>query len=404
MKHLVEMNEPLRALPGLLGPLSFDANRGRQQAIRIGRFSHGRIESAPLQIVPVLSPDAQEMKAGTVFALRPGLYARLQHVAYTGVYINDITRVEPARSSFAADFYVWLRFARDNSPGALDPTDISFPEMISGTFDRTRPAEAGEMPDGTLYRLWRVQGEFRNDFDLHRFPFDKQMLSVRFFSLRDADHIVYVLDKRSPHTARNSFGTGKKFSSGVTAAETLAIASPNAFRNLSQWHPLGAHQRRDNLVTDSSLGDPRRVGSESFRELSGYAVFVDLERQALPTLMKSLLPLFLMTLIMYASLYFPPIMMRDKVTVAVTGVLSGAVLLGSINSQLGPLGYTVAVEYAFYVFFGLGLVCILSVIATERFEVSGRRAAATRCILWTRIIFLSAVIGVIVLSIRYIRS
>jgi hypothetical protein len=188
------------------------------------------------------------------------------------------------------------------------------------------------------------------------------------------------------------------------AAETLAIASPDAFRNLSQWRPLGAHQRRDNLVTDSSLGDPRRVGSESFRELSGYAVFVDLERQALPTLMKSVLPLFLMTLIMYASLYFPPIMMRDKVTVAVTGVLSGAVLLGAINSQLGPLGYTVAVEYAFYVFFGLGLLCILSVIFTERFEVTGRRAMATRVIQWTRLIFLTSVIAVIAMSIRYIRS
>jgi hypothetical protein len=345
------------------------------------------------------------MKAGTVFELRPGFYARLQHVAYTGVYINDTARVEPARASFSADFYVWLRFAKDSSPGALDPTDITFPNMISGTFDHTRPSEAGEMPDGTLYRLWRVQGEFRNDFDLHRFPFDKQTLSMRFFSLRDADHIVYVLDKRAPHGERSSFEPGRrKLPTGMMAAETLAIASPDAFRNLSQWRPLGAHQRRDNLVTDSSLGDPRRVGAESFRELSGYAVFVDLERQALPTLMKSLLPLFLMTLIMYASLYFPPIMMRDKVTVAVTGVLSGAVLLGSINSQLGPLGYTVAVEYAFYVFFGLGLLCILSVIATERFEVSGRRAMATRCIHWTRIIFLSAVIAVIVLSIRYIRA
>jgi len=33
----------------------------------------------------------------------------------------------------------------------------SFPNMISGQFDRTRPAELGEMPDGTVYRLWRVR-------------------------------------------------------------------------------------------------------------------------------------------------------------------------------------------------------------------------------------------------------
>lgn len=51
---------------------------------------------------------------------------------------------------------------------------------------------------------------------------------------------------------------------------------------------------------------------------------------------------------------------------AITGALSGAVLLTSINSQLGGVGYMVAVEYAFYGFFGLSTLCIVSVLAAER--------------------------------------
>jgi hypothetical protein len=104
------------------------------------------------------------------------------------------------------------------------------------------------MADGTEYRLWRVQGEFRNDFDLHHFPFDRQTLALPFFDAR---------------------------------------------------------ARRENLVTPSTLGDPTRVGVESARELSGFLVTVELHRRTIATLAKTLIPLLLMTLVMYASLYFP---------------------------------------------------------------------------------------------------
>jgi hypothetical protein len=49
--------------------------------------------------------------------------------------------------------------------------------------------------------------------------------------------------------------------------------------------------------------------------------------------------LALMALIMLASLYFPHALVKEKITVAITAALSGAVLLASINSQLGNGGY-----------------------------------------------------------------
>ncbi len=44
MQYLLSLNSPERALPGILGPIWFDANRGRPQAIRIGRFAAGKFE------------------------------------------------------------------------------------------------------------------------------------------------------------------------------------------------------------------------------------------------------------------------------------------------------------------------------------------------------------------------
>ncbi len=262
------------------------------------------------------------------------------------------------------------------------------------------------MPDGTVYRLWRVQGEFRNDFELQRFPFDVQTLQLPFFNARAAaDRIVYIVDKRTPAGGRAAVVPAAEAAaaSGITVvrvasaaqgsstANIARISSPNAFRNLSQWDALETRERRENVVTDSALGDPRRVGAESYRELSGYLVAVDVQRRALATLFKNMLPLLMMTMVMYASLYFPVALVKEKVTVAVTGALSGAVLLTAINSQLGNIGYTIAVEYAFFVFFGLSLLCIVSVLGAERLRAAGRTRIAVQTERWTSAAFLVAV-------------
>jgi hypothetical protein len=42
------------------------------------------------------------------------------------------------------------------------------------------PPSKGRLADGRTYRLWLIQCTFRNAFDLHRFPFDGQTLSMPF--------------------------------------------------------------------------------------------------------------------------------------------------------------------------------------------------------------------------------
>lgn len=386
---LASLNAPAQALPGLLGPIWFDAGRGRVQAIRIARFSGGHLESAPLQIVPVTTPSASELASGALFEMAPGRFGRLQRVVYSGVFLNEISYIDLARSSFGADFYVWLRFAKDAGPDSLDPTDIAFPNMLSGGFDPRRPAEQGEMPDGTAYRLWRIQGEFRNDFDLHDFPFDRQRLDMPFFNARGAsDRIVYVIDRRT-------IASGLTNAPAAAPGSPLPIASPTAFNSLTQWQPLGGTERRENIVTDSPLGDPRRVGAESFREMSGFVAAFDVRRLTLSTVAKTLMPLLLMTLIIYATLYFPPVLIKEKVTVAVTGALSGAVMLTAINSQLGNVGYMIAIEYVFFVFFGLTTFIIVSALAAQHYRHVKRDRLAIAIERGTRVVFLLSVAGLI---------
>ncbi|EDY20967.1 Extracellular ligand-binding receptor [Chthoniobacter flavus Ellin428] len=389
LHNLLALDKQGSPLPGLLGPFVFDSGRGRQTALRIGRFNHGRFESAPLQIVPVLHPHEAEVESGAVFELRPGNYVRLQQVIYSGLYLNELMWIDQAHFTFGADFYVWLRFAKGAGAEAADPTEIKFPDLSTGHFDREHPVEQREMADGTSYRLWRVQGEFRSPFDLHHYPFDRQSLTLRFYNARAAaDRIVYALDESAPDTMDSRSVTP----SGVSA---------EAFRGLSQWKFVSAHQWRQNFVAKSSLGDPLRIGLQNYRELSGHAVTIELQRRSLTTLMKTLLPLWLMTCILYASLYFPPVLVQPKIGVAMTAVLTGMVLLNLVNSQLGAIGYTVAVEYAFYVYFALGLLQIVSVLLSEHLRGLGRTAAADRSDRWTRVLFIGAVVGLIAAAVIY---
>ncbi len=379
LASVASFDAPTRAVQGLNGPIWFTPDRIRRQPVRIGRFHAGLFESAPVQLVPVARPDPAELASGAVFQTEPGRYYRLQRVVQTGTYLNLIPRIDITKSTFGADFYIWLRYAREGGPGAADPVDISFPNMVGGHFDPTKPAEATETADGTEYRLWHIQGDFRTDFDLHKFPFDRQELQLRFLNTRaSSERIVYVLDRRSDR--------------GAATGASGALASPAAFDDLTQWTPIGASERRDTLVTPSALGDLRRVGLKTPRELSGFVVTFDVQRRTSAVLVKVLLPVFLMTIILYTTLHFPVALTKEKVTVSVTAVLSGAVLLSAVNNQLGGVGYTILIEYGFYAFFALGLLCILYVMASERLRHGQRLSTVRRVEYLARIVFLTAIL------------
>lgn len=395
-EYLSSLDGPAHAIAGLAGPLWFTPERGRIQALRIGRFQDGRFESAPAQLVPVPSVDAAEIAAKEVVDIGSGRYARRQQVAYTGIYLNAIPRMDIAQSRFTADFYIWLRYSHDAGAGAADPADIDFPDMIRGTSDGKLPAVKRDLADGTTYRLWRVRGDFKNDFDLHLYPADRQTLMIRFINARAAtDRVVYVQDRQSPpavNATQRKAGAAEEESAPEPETRQLKdnfgnAVQMDAFRELAQWQPLRVGQQRDSLVTKSALGDPNLVGLDRVRELSGYKVTIELRRRVIATLAKTMLPLGLMALILFASLHFPVALVKEKITVAITAALSGAVLLSSINAQLGNVGYIIAIEYGFYLFFTLCLLCIVVILMAERLRLVNKQVIALKIERWGRNVF-----------------
>lgn len=94
-------------------------------------------------------------------------------------------------------------------------------------------------------------------------------------------------------------------------------------------------------------------------EFSQVGVNIDISRNVAQFLLKNLLPLILLLAITYISLFFSHDQTTERVSFGITGVLTGAVLLSTVVSVLPDVGYTVAIEWAFYGFILLSALCIL---------------------------------------------
>ena len=208
------------------------------------------LKSALVQLVPVPGLDPSETGARGLVDQGGGHYARRQQVVYAGMYLNEILRMNIAQPSFTADFYFWMRYAKPEGTGAgadsekdadADPENIVFPDLVQGAPEEIKLSGQSGQPDGTHYRLWHMRGEFKNDFDFHHFPLDRQTLTLRFLNAHaDSNRIVYVKDREEP--------------GGIER---------EPYRNLTQWDPASVSQQRYASRTRSGLGDERRPAAWS---------------------------------------------------------------------------------------------------------------------------------------------
>jgi ABC-type branched-subunit amino acid transport system substrate-binding protein len=339
---LATFNSPEQAVPGLDGPLYFNANRDMPRSSRFGSYERGRLVSAPIQLVTVQNPELidipAEVRAGRIVGIGNRFFW-LQRVVYAGIDIAHVGTIDLKNGTFNTDFFLWLRYGGDDDA----PAHIEFPGLQKGGFDEAHPAETSKQ-DGLNYRLWRISGDIKTDFDLHDFPFDSQSLLVRFQN-REAprEQIAYVIDTPGLHLQRPDPGP---------------IGARSAFRDLQLWHAKAIRYFVDAFSVSSTQGNPAFFDTDNRNEYGGFDTAVVVQRDAVAYMVKTLVPLFLLVLVVFATLFFPQSLTKERTTIPVTGILTSAVLLISISNQLPPLGYTMALEYMFYVFFGLCLMAM----------------------------------------------
>jgi branched-chain amino acid transport system substrate-binding protein len=378
------IDSPKSAIAGLTGRLYFNTNRDIPRPIRLGFFRYGRFVTAPLQLVRIDQPNgidlAAEREKGHVVTFRDRHYW-IQRVVYTGIDINRVSRVDVKQNSFSVDFYLWMRFAGDDEA----QTHVEFPALLDrGAFDPARPMQTGQ-EDGLSYRLYRISGDFKAHFDLHDYPFDTQQLRLHFQNTeRRRELITYVIDR---------FGL-RLDDDGSSRAED------GAYSGLQLWRFLGLNYFVESLSSGSTLGKASLFGAEARTEFAGFDAAIMLRRSSAIYMLKNLLPLVLLVLVVFATLFFPETMFRERVTIPVTSILASAVLLVAVNSQIGDVGYTVVVEEMFYIFFVLCLMTILAGYRHEKLRDAGRKRVAVVLDHVAQVIYAGTVLAVIVVLYR----
>jgi hypothetical protein len=354
---LAAIDSPKSAVVGLTGRLYFNANRDIPHPIRMGFFHYGRFVTAPLQLLRIDQPDgidlAAEREKGYVLSFGDQHYW-VQRVVYTGIDIVRLNRIDVKQGTFNVDFYLWMRFEGDDD----GQTQVQFPALLDrDAFDSAHPLQIGQ-EDGLNYRLYRINGDFKARYELHNYPFDTQQLLLHFRNTQQRQELVtYVIDR---------FGLR-------LADEQSSLVEDDAYSGLELWRFLRLHYFVDSLSSGSTLGKAALFDSGLKTEFAGFDTVIVLNRNSAIYILKNLLPLFLLALVVFATLFFPETLYRERVTIPVTAILTSAVLLLAIDNQLGDVGYTVAVEKIFYVFFALCLMTMLAGFGHERLRHAGRK-------------------------------
>jgi len=365
--QLEKINSRDVAVKGLNGPIYFDATHDNTPPVRFGQYVDQRLISAPVQLSPITDLSLvnlnEEVKAGNVLHLVYRLknqYFWRQQVVYTGIDINKVSRVDQSKSSFTADFYLWMRYV-----GEVDPTSIQFPNGVANSVNQNLPLFdpkqflRSEVIDGLNYLLYQIQGEFKGSFDYRDYPFDQQKLKIYFQNTQvPNDRLIYVVD---------TFGLKLP---GVNKDQ-----QQSSYKNLQLWQFQDLQYARETFSSTSTRGNPLLFNTNLRIDYPGLSAIITLQRRFSVFLVKTLLPLGLLVLVLYSTLFFSENLAKERLTVAIAALLSSAVLLTAINTQLSDTGYTVAIEYGFYVFFSLCLFCILIGLIIERLRQAGRKKA-----------------------------
>jgi ABC-type branched-subunit amino acid transport system substrate-binding protein len=374
---LAGMNSAATGVDGTDARLFFDDSRDMALPIRLAVFRRGRLVSAPLQLVSVDHPELVRMDealASHDIVRIAGQYYWVQRLVFTGIDINRMGRVDVREGRFAADFFLWMRFPGNDAA----PTSIEFPDAVSERlFAAARPIESGQQ-EGLNYRLYRIAGDFRAEFDLHDYPFDQQTLRLRLVNTQfPRQQIAYVTDVFGLHLDQSG----------------EPLDGTSAFRDLQLWQVLDISRFIDFFSNRSTLGKPVLFDSDARTEYAEFDTAVVLKRNVVAFMVKTLIPLFLLMAVVFATLFFPPSLSKERTTIPVTGILTSAVLMISINSQLPPIGYTVSVEYVFYLFFALCLGSMVAGFVQERQRIAGNVAAARATDMVARVVYAVVVLA-----------
>jgi hypothetical protein len=166
------------------------------------------------------------------------------------------------------------------------------------------------------------------------------------------------------------------------------------FNQAPSWIASHVFFTQDTATTRGTVPDPQ-TGAPELRSASTYNVQMAYQRDLRSFLIKNLLPLALLALVTYISLFFSPENAGTRIGFSITAILTTSVLLQSISGNLPDIGYTVAIEWGFYIYIALSALLVLVNITIERWYKSRRYAAVAQLDRIARVVYPMVIVVVV---------
>jgi len=105
-----------------------------------------------------------------------------------GAFVNDIYDINLAEKSFSAQFWVWFNY-RDSLLNPLETLEVPNAKEVDYSL------EFSEEQNGLQWSGKKVTAVLKKDWDIRRFPFDEQRLTIELEeSDKDIESMIYVAD------------------------------------------------------------------------------------------------------------------------------------------------------------------------------------------------------------------
>ena len=143
------------------------------------------------------------------------------------IYLVDLREIDGAKQTFSADVFVRLKWRdpqlQGDKPRVVPVNSVWNPnvQVINRISVQTTLPEVVEVDSsGNVTYRQRFIGQFSSNLDLHRFPFDRQTLSVDFVALgQTEDKLQFVQDPQIGGTGKNLAITDWKIGPWKTKSE-----------------------------------------------------------------------------------------------------------------------------------------------------------------------------------------
>lgn len=369
--QLLRIGENEDAVDGLSSPVFFNPDHYVPRSLSVGHFLHGELRSLPFQYRLVTNRDpaslADDDAAGRLMILPDGVFRQYQ-VIYTGIDINNVSDLDTTNQTFKADFFIWLRYQGD-----VAATNITFANAIDPTLSLGTPLEQITSGDET-YVMYRVQGEFSQPMDFRNYPWDEHVLRIGFSNtVLSDDDLIYVADADTLERSQ-----AERLLSGVDQSRE--------FNKVPSWTAESVWFSQEPQIT-RSVTQNAVTNSPGYESHSEFQVDITYSRTVGSFLVKELVPLALLSLVLYITLYFPVDQTTARTGFAITCILTCSVLLQGIANRLPSVGYTVVIEWWFYVFIVMSAAIILLGIVIDYYQKAKRPGTVRRLVHGARFVF-----------------